>query len=43
MWTSHGSIPWARACIAIEDAYTFGYLCYELKCEFEKVQRMYQL
>ena len=31
------------ACIAIEDAYTFGYLCHELKCEFVKVQKMYQL
>ena len=31
------------ACIAIEDAYTFGYLCHELKCEFDNVQKMYQL
>ena len=42
---AHPMVPFLGqgACIAIEDAYTFGYLCYELKCEFEKVQRMYQL
>ena len=42
---AHPMLPFLGqgACIAIEDAYTFGYLCYELKCEFEKVQRMYQL
>ncbi len=41
---AHPMVPFLGqgACIAIEDAYTFGYLCYELKCEFEKVQRMYQ-
>ena len=31
------------SCIAIEDAYTFGYLCHELKCEFNKVQKIFQL
>ena len=42
---AHPMVPFLGqgACIAIEDAYTFGYLCYELKCEFEKVQRVYQL
>ena len=42
---AHPMVPFLGqgACIAIEDAYTFGYLCYELKCEFDKVQRMYQL
>ena len=29
--------------MAIEDAYTFGYLCHELKCDFIKVQKNYQL
>ena len=30
------------ACIAIEDAYTFGLLCHELNCKFENIQKIYQ-
>tara|TARA_A100000164_G_scaffold257254_1_gene229320 strand:+ start:842 stop:1987 length:1146 start_codon:yes stop_codon:yes gene_type:complete len=42
---AHPMVPFLGqgACIAIEDAYTFGYLCHEFKCEFDKVQKMYQL
>ena len=42
---AHPMVPFLGqgACIAIEDAYTFGYLCHELKCEFDNVQKMYQL
>ena len=42
---AHPMVPFLGqgACIAIEDAYTFGYLCHELKCEFNKVQKIYQL
>ena len=42
---AHPMVPFLGqgACIAIEDAYTFGYLCHELKCEFDKVQKLYQL
>ena len=30
------------ACLAIEDAYAFGYLCYKLECKFDDVQKIYQ-
>ena len=41
---AHPMVPFLGqgACIAIEDAYTFGYLCHEFKCEFDKVQKKAQ-
>ena len=42
---AHPMVPFLGqgGCMAIEDAYTFGYLCHELKCDFIKVQKNYQL
>jgi len=42
---AHPMVPFLGqgGCIAIEDAYTFGYLCHELKCDFSEVQKNYHL
>ena len=42
---AHPMVPFLGqgGCMAIEDAYTFGYLCHELKCDFIKVQKINQL
>jgi len=42
--SAHPMVPFLGqgACIAIEDAYTFGLLCHELNCKFENIQKIYQ-
>ena len=42
--SAHPMVPFLGqgACLAIEDAYAFGYLCHKLECKFDNVQRIYQ-
>ena len=42
---AHPMVPFLGqgGCMAIEDAYSFGYLCHELKCDFTEVQKNFQL
>jgi len=42
---AHPTVPFLGqgGCMAIEDAYSFGYLCHELKCDFTEVQKNFQL
>ena len=42
--SAHPMVPFLGqgACLAIEDAYAFGYLCYKLECKFDDVQKIYQ-
>mgnify|MGYP006227762143 FL=1 len=42
--SAHPMVPFLGqgACLAIEDAYAFGYLCYKLECKFDNVQKIYQ-
>ena len=42
--SAHPMVPFLGqgACLAIEDAYAFGYLCHKFECKFDNVQRIYQ-